>query len=49
MRLNVTVKDLKQVGTAASQNCTVGHEFVTTHLGNKEKEGSLNQDRGGNA
>lgn len=38
MRLIVTIKDLKQVGTAASQNRSVSHQFMTTNL-DKEKEG----------
>lgn len=37
--LNITVKDLKQVRTAAGQNGTVSHQLVTTHL----ERGSKNQ------
>lgn len=32
MRLDVTVKDLKQVGTAACQDGTMSHQLMTTHL-----------------
>ena len=33
VRLQVTVKDLKQVRAAAGQHCAVRHQFMTTHLG----------------
>lgn len=37
VRLVVTVEDLEQVGTAASQHSSMSHQFVTTHLEKKLK------------
>ena len=33
---DVTVEDLKQIGAAAGQHGTVGHQLMTTHLEHKD-------------